>query len=88
MEIIKIIKAEHIAGYVIKIFFSDGTVQNVDFGPFLESSIHPEVRKFLNLKKFRQFKVKHNDLMWGDFDLIFPISDLYNNSLVQNRQAG
>ena len=83
MKSIKIEKAKHVGGHRLVIDFSDGISQTVDFGPFLESSLHPEIRKFLDPKKFKQFIVRDGDLMWGDFDLIFPILDLYENNLNQ-----
>jgi Protein of unknown function (DUF2442) len=81
MKIIKVKSAKHAGGHKLVIEFSDGTSQAVDFGPFLEASFHPETRKFLNPKKFKQFTVRDGDLMWGDFDLIFPVMDLYENKL-------
>jgi len=53
----------------------------VDFEPFLRSSQHPDISKYLDLKRFRSFQCKNGELMWGDFDLIFPIADLYRNSI-------
>lgn len=80
-KIIKIERAVHIEGYNLRIIFNDGKEQVVDFKPFLENSLHPEIKKFLNLKNFKKFTTASVDLMWGDFDLIFPIMDLYENNL-------
>ncbi len=82
---IKIKKADHINDYVIKIVFSDGKEQSIDFEQFIKASHHPEVRKFLNRKKFTNFVIRDGDLMWGDFDLIFPIMDLYQNKIIKNK---
>lgn len=78
---LKIKKAELVAGHKLRLAFSDGHEQLVDFGPFLKSSLHPEIRKFLNPKLFKRFTVENGELMWGDFDLIFPIVDLYENKI-------
>lgn len=80
-RVLKIIKAEHLDGHVLKLLFSDGTEQEIDFKPFLERSRHPEIRKFLSPQRFKQFSLQDGELMWGDFDLIFPIIDLYKNRL-------
>jgi hypothetical protein len=80
---IKIIDANLVKDYIIKITFNDNTVQMVNFGPFLESSRHPEIRKYLDKKLFKQFKIVNGDLDWNNYDLIFPIADLYENSIVK-----
>lgn len=59
----------------------------MDFGPFLKNSLHPEIRKFLNPKLFSRFTVENGELMWGDFDLIFPIMDLYENKIDRENSA-
>ena len=59
--------------YKLNLVLADGVSQLVDFIPFLESSKHLGVKKYLDLKKFKKFNFLNNELMWGDFDLIFPI---------------
>jgi hypothetical protein len=80
---IKIALAEYVGGYRLHLMFSDGHEQTVDFGPFLKGSLHPEIRKYLKSETFRRFRVDNGELMWGDFDLIFPVMDLYTNSVMQ-----
>lgn len=79
--VLKIESAKHIGGHRLMITFSDGKEQAVDFGHFLENSQHPEIKKYLNPGAFKKFTLENGDLMWGDFDLIFPIIDLYENKL-------
>ena len=67
--------------YSLRVSFSDGTFQIVNFHNFLEKSSHPEIRKYLKLNYFKKFKLINGDLMWGDFDLVFPICDLYKNQI-------
>jgi len=80
-KIIKLASVTYLKEYKLNLIFADGVSQLVDFQPFLESSTHAEVKKYLNLKKFKNFNFENNELMWGDFDLIFPIIDLYENNL-------
>ena len=68
-------------GHRLKILFSDGTIQVIDFEPFLANAQHPEIRKYLSEKNFKKFLLHDGELMWGDFDLIFPIMDLYHNTI-------
>jgi hypothetical protein len=71
----------YLEGYKLEIYFSDGHVQTVDFEPFLKRSIHPEIRKYLNLDLFKQFRIVNGQLDWNDYDLCFPLEDLYNGTI-------
>ncbi len=86
-KIIKLVSATYFKEYKLNLVFADGVTQLVDFKPFLESSKHLEVRKYLDLKKFKRFSFDNNELMWGDFDLIFPIIDLYENNIMRTKQG-
>ena len=79
--IIAIRKAEYTEAYKIHLTFDDGFQQIVDFEPFLKKSQHPLIRKYLDLELFQDFTVAHGDLFWNDYDLCFPIVDLYENNL-------
>ncbi len=79
---IEVIKANWIRDYLIEITFSDGKIQHVDFESFLKKSKHPEIQKYLNIELFKKFEIKDGNIDWNDFDLIFPISDLYIGDIV------
>ncbi len=74
--------AKYIGDFVIRVLFSDGTEQVVDFKPFLNKSSHPVIRKYLNERKFQKFRITHGNINWNDFELIFPIDDLYNGKII------
>ncbi len=78
-----IINAEYVGDYCLRINFNDGVSRIVDFGEFLRASPHPDVKKYLDLKNFKAFQVKYGDLMWGDFDLIFPITTLHEGGTIK-----
>lgn len=80
-NIVNIVSANQIGAYMLSLQFDDGTIQEVDFNPFLQQSLHPEIRAFLDAKKFADFKLEHGELMWGDYALSFPIMDLYTNQI-------
>lgn len=80
-KIIKILKAIYLSDYKINILFSDSKNNTIDFYPFLSKSNHPDIQKYINLKYFKKFKIIDGDLLWGDFDLCFPINDLYNGEI-------
>jgi hypothetical protein len=78
---ISVVTAIFIGDYAIRIFFNDGISKLVDFKNFLEKSSHPSIKKYLDEDKFKQFKVIDGNLNWNDYELIFPVADLYNGSI-------
>ena len=79
--VISIEKAEYLNGYKIALHFSDGVKNIVDFEPFLKSSLNPMTTKFLKIEEFKNFKIEHGDLVWNDYELCFPIWDLYEGNI-------
>jgi len=76
-SILEIKDANYLGDFALRVKFSDGTERLVDFKPFLSKSQHPSIKKYFNEMKFKSFKIVDGNLNWNDFDLIFPISDLY-----------
>ena len=76
-DLIEINSAVYIGDYEIRLVFNDGVSKLVDFKSFLESSSHPSIKKYLDETKFKQFLILDGNLNWNDYDLIFPIADLY-----------
>jgi len=81
VDLIEINSANYIGDFAIRLFFSDGFNRLVDFKPFLESSLHPSVRKYLDETQFIQFKIIDGNLNWNDYDMIFPVGDLYEGKI-------
>jgi hypothetical protein len=76
--VIKVTEAEYIRDFKLKITFSDGTIENVDFQEFLEKNVHPQFNKYRDPRKFEKFQIERGNIVWGkDWDLIFPIEELY-----------
>ena len=70
-------RAEHAGDLKLRLAFNDGTVRTIDFGPFLRQSSNPFIQAYLDPTAFSQFTVRDGDLIWGDYDLCFPVADLY-----------
>ena len=81
-EKLKVDAAKLLSDYQIQIKFSDGREKHIDFEPFLTKSLHPSIKKYLDPKKFSKFSIIDGNLNWNDYDLIFPISDLYSGEIV------
>jgi Protein of unknown function (DUF2442) len=80
-------RARGVGRYVLEIVFSDGTTKRVDFEPFLRSSGIPEASTFLDETKFRRFKVLGGNLIWGDFAMLFPVSQLHAGEIALSGQV-
>jgi hypothetical protein len=81
VDLIGIKSAKYIGDFAIRIYFNDGCNRLVDFKPFLETSFHPSIRKYLDESRFKLFDIVDGNLNWNDYDLIFPVDDLYKNKL-------
>ncbi|HZK81923.1 MAG TPA: DUF2442 domain-containing protein [Humisphaera sp.] len=79
--IIFVERAELAGDFRLKLTFNDATQRIVDFAPFLRRSRNPLIQEYLDPVKFDRFTVKDGDLIWGDYDLCFPIADLYEGRI-------
>lgn len=48
----------------------------------LESSVNPSIRKNLDEKRIKQFDLVDWNLNWKDYDLIFQVEYLYEETLI------
>jgi len=85
---VNVLSAESVEQHQLKITFSDGHVCIVDFGPFLRSSLNPETRRFLDKELFRSFVVTHGNLIWGDYNMCFPVDDIYEGHIAEGGSSG
>lgn len=79
---INITEVTQAGDFALRLSFDDGTVQTVDFKPFLTLSRHPDIRAYLDPAFFAAYRIEYGELVWGDYDLCFPIADLYQNRLM------
>ncbi len=84
MKTLAILKAKYINGLKLELSFSDLTKQIVDFEMFLAKSNLPDLKKYRKVQNFKKFKIKSGNLVWGDFEMLFPLEDLYNNQLIKS----
>lgn len=78
---INVISATQTGKYRILMRFDDHTEQEVDFESFLGHSLHPDIRAYLDPARFGAFRLEYGELVWGDYDLCFPVIDLYRNQI-------
>lgn len=78
---INIITVEQVGDFRIRLKFDDGTEQTVDFKPFLTHALHPDIHSWLEPARFATFRLEYGELVWGDYDLCFPVIDLHRNQI-------
>ncbi|MBI2926866.1 MAG: DUF2442 domain-containing protein [Verrucomicrobia bacterium] len=76
-RVVSIEAAHYVAPYNLNLRFDNGHESAVDFGPFLNGSAHPSIRAYLDVERFKAFSLEQGMLHWNDFDLVFPMADLY-----------
>ncbi|HUB27278.1 MAG TPA: hypothetical protein VL992_17775 [Tepidisphaeraceae bacterium] len=74
-------RAEQVGELQLRLTFSDSTQRIIDFAAFLSASHNPLIRAYLDPAAFARFTVTDGDLIWDDYELCFPISDLYEGRL-------
>jgi len=79
--ILSIKSAEYAGDYKVKLLFKNGVERLIDFSGFLGKSKNTQIRKYLNTNTFKSFAVDNGDLQWNDYDLCFPLADLYEGKI-------
>ncbi len=80
-KIINIKKADYLNDYKISFEFNDGIKKTVDFENFIFSSAHPDIKKYQNKKLFQKFNLDYGEIEWNDYELVFPVYDLYKGRI-------
>lgn len=80
-KVINIVSVAHLGSHRLRLEFDDATVQVVDFEPFLQRPTHPDVRAYLDPGRFAAYQLVHGELIWGDYDLCFPMAALHANQI-------
>jgi len=81
MKTINIEDAHYTTDYKIYFKFNDGKENIVDFKPFILSSSHPDIQKYQDKKLFKNFSLEYGEIEWNDYELAFPIFDLYQGTI-------
>ena len=84
---LRVTEAKYVPRHRVDITFNDGTHRVVDFGPFLKQARNPMFTKYRRPKEFKSFRIQDGDLMWGDYEMIFPIMDLYRGNVLKGEEA-
>ncbi len=80
-KIVAITHAEYLSDYRVRLHFNDGKEQILNFESFLRHARNPMIRKYLDPEQFTLFSLEYGDLVWNDYELCFPIADLYAGNI-------
>jgi hypothetical protein len=78
---INVVTARQVGDYRLHLTFDDGQEQIIDFRPFLSRALHPAIRQWLDPERFSTYRIDYGELVWGDYELCFPVIDLYRNTI-------
>ena len=80
---IVIVSAKVQGNLCVALTFSDGHKNIVDIGYFIRKHPHHQYNKYLDPDMFRTFNIVEGNIVWGeDWDLIFPVENLYSGKAV------
>lgn len=77
LEIIEIEDAKYLGNYKIRLKFNNTKTRVIDFESFLSNAKNPMTVKYRKKDLFQNFIIEYGDLIWGDYEMCFPIADLY-----------
>ncbi len=84
MDRLFITHAENAGNLSVCLHFSDNTTQEVNIGDFIRKHPHPQYNKYLDPNKFKRFSIENGNIVWGkNWDLVFPIEQLYEGNVAQ-----
>lgn len=82
MNTISIIEANYKGNFLLELIFNDNKKKLINFNDFFASKSHPQFNKYKKEENFKKFKIENGNIIWGkDWDMIFPLWDLYNGKL-------
>jgi Protein of unknown function (DUF2442) len=79
--VISLENIKYLDEYKLELIFSDQLVRTIDFEPFLKSAKNPMTSKYLDMDNFKKYKLEYGDLVWGDYEMCFPIWDLHQGNI-------
>jgi hypothetical protein len=76
----RLTSAKYIDDYKVELIFDDKKINVINFLPVIKSN--PVCKKYLDVTEFKKFNLDQGNIVWGkNWDMIFTIESLYNNTL-------
>ncbi|MBS1644883.1 MAG: DUF2442 domain-containing protein [Bacteroidetes bacterium] len=74
----KILSVAPAGRYTLNITFSNHVVKTVDLEHFLHTARNPMTKIYQDPQRFKQVKVSHGNLSWGDGEMDLSADSLYH----------
>lgn len=84
---IRIKSAQYAGDYKLKITFTDGKVNIFDYKSLVTSG-HDEFSRYLDITKFKKFKISKlgDEIYWDDDCMLVSLQSLYNKKVVNYKR--
>ena len=83
MARLKIIEESPAGNLCVNLLFSDNKRKKINVGEYILAHPHPQYNKYLDESEIEKFTLDDGNIVWGeDWDLIFPIEQLYAGAIV------
>ena len=80
-SVLSIEHAKYLSDFKIELGFSNGKSKIIDCKYFLHQKAHPSLKKYLKISEFKKFKVLNGNLNWNNYEMTFPIEQLYKGKV-------
>ena len=77
----KVVSALYVGDFAIRVNFDDGHEKLVDFKSFIFNSTNPDMKKFESENYFCGFQIERGNINWYEYEMIFPVGNLYSGEL-------
>jgi hypothetical protein len=82
MKAVSVIAAKYKDNFRLELLFNDNKTKVVDFSFFLETHSHPQYNRYKKEVNFKRFAIENGNVVWGkDWDMIFPVYELYKGKI-------
>lgn len=80
---LQVVHIECFENLTVRLCFSDNTERIIDIGSFIAKLPRSQYNKYLEWKNFKKATIENGNVVWGkNWDLIFPIEQLYNGNII------
>jgi len=76
-KLFSVVKVDYIRNFILKIEFSDGHINTINFESFILNSRNPMIYKYSDINLFKKYSIDDGNLIWNDYELSFSLDDLY-----------
>ncbi|MBI4648082.1 MAG: DUF2442 domain-containing protein [Bacteroidia bacterium] len=81
-NIFSIKEVKYLEDYKLRIVFSNGHINIVNFEPFIKKARNQMIIKYRDINLFKSFYIEEGNLIWNDYEMSFSLEDLYQRKIM------